>query len=437
MIKKIKLKVEKLDLHTLEVVKKSSSSLIVKVSGMAVGLLISIYLGRTIGAEGLGVINLSNSIASLVIIVTLFGFDNVIVKNVAISYHKRQWKVVNDNIYTAKYFNGVLSIVVALIGVLSASFLSNKVFNNPELEIPLIIAMVMVVPQTFSRVFSSGLNGLRKIWQSNLVNQALSLWIVGLGIVISFFLKINVTVVNVLLLYLIARIIVSFSVFIYWKKYFSYAGIKSFCLPSMLKNALPLLLVSGTAVIASNADAFMLGWLSNVKEVGLYTVAARLALLVILFLQVTNSAISPKLASLISDKEFEQVSILVKRVTLGLGFIAVIFLIVFIFFGDFFLGLWGQEFKEAYWVLVILSIGQFVNIVTGCAGVLLIMSGFEREHGYISFLSLIINLCLNFFLIKYYGAIGAAIATSVTIMFENLVKVLVVKNKIGILTIPF
>jgi O-antigen/teichoic acid export membrane protein len=70
----------------------------------------------------------------------------------------------------------------------------------------------------------------------------------------------------------------------------------------MLKMAAPLLVVSGTYVISANADIVMLGWLSNSKDVGVYSVAARLALLVSFFQVVTNSAISPKLAALYAQE---------------------------------------------------------------------------------------------------------------------------------------
>ena len=50
----------KLDVHSLEVLVSSSKSMIVKVVGMIAGLMASIILGRTIGVEGIGTINLIN-----------------------------------------------------------------------------------------------------------------------------------------------------------------------------------------------------------------------------------------------------------------------------------------------------------------------------------------------------------------------------------------
>lgn len=435
MIQKIKTKILMLDEHTLEVVKKSSASMIVKILGMVVGLLVSIFLGRTIGADGLGIINLANTIASLFLVLTIFGFNNVLIKNIAISHSNKEWKKISDNIYTSTWFNGSLAFLLAVVGIFLVPYVSEAVFNDTNLEIPLMIAIAMIIPQTFSRIYASGLNGFRKIWQSNLVNNALSIWVVAIGLIVLQILKIKITVINVAILYAIGRVIVTGSIIVYWKRIFNYKGKRSFILTPMLKMALPLLLVSGTSILASNADALMLGWLTNVREVGLYSVAARLALLVSFFLQVSNAAISPKLASLYASNSFIEMNVLVKRVTLGLLIIAVLFLVTFIIGGNFFLGLWGDEFKEAYLVLIILAIGQFFNISTGCAGMILIMCGFEKLLGKISIVAVVLNISLNFYLISKYGALGAAIATAITVIAENLTKFIIVNRKVGIFKI--
>jgi len=425
-----------LDIHTMEVLKKSSASLFVKVIGMTVGLLVSIFLGRAIGAEGLGIINLSNQIISLLLVVTMFGMNNVLLKNIAIAYNNQNWQHISNNIYTSSIFNGTLALIISVIGILLAPFIVRHVFHEEELKVPLLIALAMIVPQTFSRIYASGLNGFKKIWQSNLVNETLSAWIVGGGLVLLLVLDIPVNVINVAILYGIGRLVVTFSIGIYWKKLFHFQGKKQWIVKPMLKMAMPLFLVSATGVVASNADIIMLGWLSSTREVGLYSVAARLALLVSFLLQVTNSAISPKLAALYANGEQKEMRIMVKRVTSVLILIAFTSLVVFIFGGNYILGLWGNEFEDAYMVLIILGIGQFFNISTGCAGLLLIMCGYEKIQGYISISSVILNLTLNYFLIRTYGAIGAASATAITVGGENILKMIMAKRKVGISTMP-
>jgi len=240
-----------------------------------------------------------------------------------------------------------------------------------------------------------------------------------------------------LLLYAISRVLLAFVVLVLWNQTFKSKIKGDFNFKPMLKMAKPMLLVTGTSVIASNADAIMLGALGTFKDVGIYSVAARLALLTSLFLQVSNAAILPKLASLFSNSKIDEMRLMVQRVTKGLALIALLFVVFFIVFGEWLLGFWGAEFQTAYWVLVILAIGQFFNIATGCSGLLLVMCGFEKIHGYISLVGVSLNIILNFILINQYGALGAGIATATTVIIENVTKVVLAKQKIGILTIPF
>ncbi|MBS2210206.1 flippase [Carboxylicivirga mesophila] len=438
MIKIYNTIVSKLDIHTIEVIRKSSASLIVKVLGMIVSLLVSVYLGRTLGAEGLGVVNLANRVGSLLLVFTIFGMNNVLVKYISINREKRDFNSIANYIYSATKFNGFVALVIAVLGLLLVPLLVGYVFNESQLRIPLILAFVMIIPQTYSRVFASGLIGYKKIWQSNLVENTLSIWVVGAILLIIHYSQFDINVENVAMAYAIGRLVVSFSIFFYWKKIRGYQkDRRTLVLKPMLKMALPMLLVSTSIIIAANADIVMLGWLSDAKQVGLYSVAATLALLTSFFLQLTNSSISPKLASLYAEGKINELNILVQRVTSGLIFIAILFVFIFVFLGKYILQLWGDEFDEAFNILIILCIGQFVNISTGASGLLLIMCGYEKVHSKISLFFVLLNVVMNYFLISNYGAVGAALSTAITEAGINIVKVIYAKKYVGVLTLPF
>jgi len=434
MLKKI---TKKLDVHTLEVLVKSSKTMVVKVFGMISALLISIFLGRNLGSEGLGVVNFANQLGMILLIFSMFGFQNVIIKFIAIAKGKLDDKDIVTTLHTSLIFNGLLSIVIAGVGVIVLPYIIEMWSGNQDLYIPLLIVFVMLIPQTISRVYGAALNGYGKIWQANLVNQTLSTFLVGLGLILYWSINIRFTPITILLLYAISRVLLAFVVLILWNQTFKSKIKGDFNFKPMLKMAKPMLLVTGTGVIASNADAIMLGALGTFKDVGIYSVAARLALLTSLFLQVSNAAILPKLASLFSNSKIDEMRLMVQRVTKGLALIALLCVVFFIVFGQWLLGFWGAEFQTAYWVLVILAIGQFFNIATGCSGLLLVMCGFEKIHGYISLVGVVLNIILNVVLINQYGALGAAIATAITVMLSNVAKVILAKRKTGILTIPF
>ena len=73
MINSIISRYKKLDIHTSEVLRKSFWSMIVKGVGILALLWISLFLGRNLGADGLGIISLANRIVGLCLVFALFG----------------------------------------------------------------------------------------------------------------------------------------------------------------------------------------------------------------------------------------------------------------------------------------------------------------------------------------------------------------------------
>ena len=436
MISFIRNKISRIDFHTLEVIKNASASTLVKVVGMLAAIFVSIVLGRTLGVEGLGIIGLANRIANLLLVVALLGMPKVLIKEIAIAHNNKNWQHIGNCIRTSYKLNGGISLLVVALFLLLTPFLTQNVFHTPQLTIPLSIAIVMIVPMVFSRIYSSGLIGYRKIWQSNLVEQTLSILVVGILLLVFIQLEIKITLINVAIMYAIGRIIVTLTVGIYWQTIYSSPKKKKMLTSQLLKTAIPLFFVSTSSVVLASSDVIMLGWLSNSKEVGLFTVAARIALLTSFFLQVTNSAVAPKIATLYHKKNIDELEKMIQKVTGGLFFIGIITFFILVFAGKWILGIWGNEFKEAYWILVILGFGQLINLSTGAVGLILIMTGHEKTQSYLSMIFIPLNLFLNFLFISLWGSLGAAIATAITVSGINLVRTILVKQKTGILVFP-
>ena len=429
----------KLDIHSLEVLVSSSKSMIVKVVGMIAGLMASIILGRTIGVEGIGTINLINKWGAILLIFSLFGFRQVVVKYVAIAKSKKRYQDVFSTVKISLLFNGGLSIIIAGIGAISLPWIIHLFSDNQDLYYPFLIGYFMLIPQTLARIFAAALNGYGKIWQSNLVDQALGSIILLIALSVFWMFNIPLTTISVLLLYALSRVLQLGTIWLVWKHYFKFKinNKEKLKLQPLLKMGLPMLLVTSTVVLTSNIDSVMLGSLVSIHDLGLYSIAARLALLNSFFLIVSNAAIGPKIAKLYDNNSNGDLSIMVKNTTKTLICIALISLLIFVLFGKYILNFWGSEFIYAYPILITLSIGQFFNISSGCSGLLLTMTGHEKVHGYISLSSLLVNIILNIVLISKYGALGAATATAITISLENITKLLFVKKKTGIMILGF
>ena len=77
-----------MDQYTKEIFIKSSQTAIIQVVGISARLVTSIFLGRVLGASGLGDVNLINQIITILMVLSMFGMDHVLVKKISIGLSK-------------------------------------------------------------------------------------------------------------------------------------------------------------------------------------------------------------------------------------------------------------------------------------------------------------------------------------------------------------
>jgi O-antigen/teichoic acid export membrane protein len=86
--------------------------------------------------------------------------------------------------------------------------------------------------------------------------------------------------------------------------------------------------------------------------------------------------------------------------------------------------MFGPDFVIGYQAMIILCIGQMINAGSGSVGFMLIMTGRPLANTFNSWISCLINVLLNFFLIPRYGIIGAAVAVALSISLLQLLRLL-------------
>ena len=101
------------------------------------------------------------------------------------------------------------------------------------------------------------------------------------------------------------------------------------------------------------------------------------------------------------------------------------------------MGLFGAEFAAGGYLLRILAIGQFINVLSGSVGYLLMMSGHERDLRNITLVVGPLSLLLAIVLTNYFGVVGAALATAIGIGSQNLAAVWMVNRRLGFNTLLF
>jgi O-antigen/teichoic acid export membrane protein len=189
-------------------------------------------------------------------------------------------------------------------------------------------------------------------------------------------------------------------------------------------------------VVMTFSDVLILGLFVTATDVGIYTAAARTALLT-RFLLLANSAVAaPRFAALHATHDNEGMARLAVRSTLLTTVSSVPVLLMFMLLPGPILSVFGSQFEAGAQVLIILTIGQFVNAATGPVGYLLNMSAYHRIEGHIAVAGAAITVGLCFALIPFWGIAGAAAANAVATATCNLLRVYFAKTRMGILMLP-
>jgi O-antigen/teichoic acid export membrane protein len=203
----------------------------------------------------------------------------------------------------------------------------------------------------------------------------------------------------------------------------------------MLGESMPMMLTGSMFFIMGWTDNIILGIFRPSEEVGLYDAAFKLSTLSAIVLLAINAIQAPVFSELYHKKEMGRLQQLIIKSNRLLFFTSLPLTLVLCFFPFSILGFLGEAFKGAWLALIILSIGNFVNSITGSIGILLQMSGHQKQYNNIITTTAIGSIVLNFVLIPKYGLLGAAITSSSAKIIQNLLSVAYAKKNLGILSI--
>lgn len=109
-----------------------------------------------------------------------------------------------------------------------------------------------------------------------------------------------------------------------------------------------------------------------------------------------------------------------------------IFVLTFSVARSFTLLLYGERYESSAAILALLSFAYYFNAALGQNGLTLKVFGHVRYIVVINVVAVIANLGINLLLIPRYGALGAAIGTSATLVLHNILKQLGLRIGTGI-----
>ena len=180
------------------------------------------------------------------------------------------------------------------------------------------------------------------------------------------------------------------------------------------------------------ADLYVLARLASSFEVGVYAAAVRAAQVILLFLASVNLMFSPFVADLYARGDRDRLGALYKSLTRWVLAASIPIIVVLVSAPGPILRLFGGEFEAGRTALVILAVGQLVNVATGSVGFILIMVGRTGWDLAVQAAALALDVLVAATLIPHLGMRGAAVAGAVTMAISNVARLALVRRFVGI-----
>ena len=428
------------------IAKTAGGTFILRLFYLTSGFITTLLLTKWIGAEGLGVYNFVISWVVLAAIFAKFGLEDYLVRETAAARSRqdsgtsrRLWNFSRGFILTTS-----LTAVGCIYGVLPWIE-----FENPELWPAFVVGAAMIPLLSMIAIYRGRFRANKQVLKSQipeyLIRPILLMITIGSLVLIGspgrpvFALLINV---------LATFVGMAFCMFVVLPQKIEsiennhldlsappledvFPGYRKASIGWLL-GAFPFVLIAGISIINQRTDRLMLGAIQDMHSVGLYSVAAQMAMIVNFTLIGLNQAIAPLVAERYdSNRSQELEKTLIRATNLAtIGSLAIVAALVAL--GPIILAVFGPEFSASYLPMIILAVGQLLNVASGPVGTILSMSRQERFVGIGMSVSVICNILLNYLLIPRYGINGAAIATAVSVGIWNLLMVVFAKRILGV-----
>ncbi|MGC4036022.1 MAG: polysaccharide biosynthesis C-terminal domain-containing protein [Chitinophagaceae bacterium] len=420
------------------VLKNSFGFFLLQGVSIILGFFLNFLLIRTAGSENYGQYVYVFNFLAIVAGLCVAGTDTLVLQRNPVYIESRQQALLKGVIFFSTGLTFLVTLIAAFIALSFLghfSYVSNlKWFNYYGIFFLALPAMSLLV------LLQSSVRGFSKIFESQLAEKIIRP--VALILVVVIFIALGKPITFPELIQSgIAAALIAFIVVLYvHKKLLTGAASDvrpAFAWQEWLKPAAVFFLLDGLALLNARIDIFILGILTDSKTVGDYNIVLKLSEINGFGLYTANLVISPIVAKLIYLKEKENLQKLI-TITAQLTLVfASITSVVLICFSKTILSFFGIHAGNSQTALIILCIGQFVNVLIGSVGVLLLLSGNQKSSVWSLFISILITISLDLFLIPLYNITGVAIASATGLIVWNGLMYYFVRKKLSIYTTAF
>ena len=390
-----------------------------------VNVILVIYVSRSLGSEGLGAYTAIVAFVFLIEKLAQLGLHQIIVRDIA-----------RDPKYANKYL--IDAITIGIVSSLFSYFILDIALKfiqyPPEITASIKVLGLSIFFFVMREYFFAFYEGFQRMEFKSIVSVFLTIFRTGLGVLVIYLGK---GVAELIWALVLTRMLVFFISFLFVFR----LGLRLSEKPDvkhilkLISQTMTFLMISLVTTTYWKVDILMLTKMKGIDDVGFYSAAYRLLDILKGLMSCYIAALFPMLAISFGTSK----ATFNKQLSLSIKYL---YMITFpIAVGATLLGepiiylIYGSTFYQSVFTLKILiwTICFFpIAIIFARA---LVASNNQKYDLFCNILALFLNLILNYYLIHKYSFVGAAMATSISILFFLILQYTFVRKKV--VKLPF
>jgi O-antigen/teichoic acid export membrane protein len=193
-----------------------------------------------------------------------------------------------------------------------------------------------------------------------------------------------------------------------------------------------IIISGGVAVMLVDFDKVMIAGYLDVSENALYSVAIFIATVIIVPSRAMTQIIYPITAKLMAEEKHDELNDLYKKSAINLQVIGgLIMLGIFVNIDQVYLIIPGK-YATGTLVVFLIGLAKFYDLILGNNNAIILNSKYYKVVLALGFLLIFLMIGLNMIFIPMYGIIGSALATLLSVIVYNTIKLLFVVKRMDL-----
>lgn len=388
----------------------------------ALGYVQTVAMTHMVSHNVYGIFILVYTFAVFVSQLTKLGFTGVLLRFLPAYRARRERRLASGLVIFSFWVPAVASVACALALIVLANPIALILFHHESYATPLREASLLIPLNGLQAIVLNALQAIKDVkWQvyaGRVIEPVVTLTLLFVFYLLGFRLE------ALIFAYIVGLFI---SLVVGWMAFRRAAGDLIRAEPAyepgvwMRFGAAMLFNVMTVAVIQST-DVLGLGAYDTANQVSLYGAADRIGALIAMPFFALNIVFTPLISELHTRNELPQLDRMFALVTRWSFAVSWPICLCCVIFGAPILGIFGKGYAAGSVALVVLAGGSIINAATGPVSSMLAMTGQLRVLWFNTVLRVALNVALVVLLIPPYGILGAAWASSLTVVILNIVS---------------